>query len=211
MPKHKVTMKCIFCKRNFTKTSFLKHTQKCPEPMDGDLPLEPAYLLQVEGRYRKQYCLILSAPAGSTLAELDEILRDTWLECCGHLSSFYIDRVEYTNDPDSPEDSEMDHALGDLLEENQVFHYVYDFGSSTQLVIKVAAQTDAPAGRGVDILARNLPPEYKCDECGKTAAHISLSEEQLLCEDCFDDIEDSLPIVNSPRVGVCCYTGEEDI
>jgi hypothetical protein len=174
-------------------------------------PRKQAFLLTVEGRYRKQYCLILSASAGSTLAELDEILRGTWLECCGHLSCFYLDRVEYTHDPDSPEDLDMDYALGDLLEEGQVFHYVYDFGSSTELLIKVVAQTAAPEGRGVEILARNLPPENKCDVCGNTAAYISLSGEQLLCEDCFDDNEDSLPITNSPRVGVCCYTGEEDI
>jgi hypothetical protein len=34
-------------------------------------------------------------------------------------------------------------------------------------------------------------------------------ETNAYCDTCSDDNDDFLPIVNSPRVGVCGYTGDE--
>jgi hypothetical protein len=65
-------------------------------------------------------------------------------------------------------------------------------------------------------MARNDPPEYLCDLCDKPATQICTmclyKDEGLLCEahakthKCGDEM--FLPVVNSPRVGVCGYSGD---
>src|SRR5260370_19281758 len=55
----------------------------------------------------------LELPANATLADLDDFLRDTWLECCGHLSEFTIKDVSYSS---VPEDS-WDGGVGLFAEE----------------------------------------------------------------------------------------------
>jgi hypothetical protein len=44
----------------------------------------------------------LEVPADATLTDLDEFLRETWVECCEHLSAFRIAGVSYVSydDPD---------------------------------------------------------------------------------------------------------------
>ncbi len=41
------------------------------------------------------YWLDVEIRASATLQTLDRFLRDTWLECCGHLSQFIIGHVDY--------------------------------------------------------------------------------------------------------------------
>ena len=69
------------------------------------------------------------------------------------------------------------------------------------------------------VMARNEPPAFVCRICGKPATQVSSTddfdslEEAALCESCAEKEENSdelLPLVNSPRVGVCAYTGEDD-
>jgi hypothetical protein len=67
-----------------------------------------------------------------------------------------------------------------------------------------------------EILARNVPPEIFCDLCGKALAVEIRTECQWegsggLCQSCAEEHECAeemrLPVVNSPRTGVCSYTG----
>lgn len=51
--------------------------------------------LVVEGRGLPMYWMHLEVSTGVTLADLDQFLRETWLECCGHLSAFEIGRQRY--------------------------------------------------------------------------------------------------------------------
>jgi len=70
------------------------------------------------------------------------------------------------------------------------------------------------------IMARNEPPELVCHLCGQPATSVASSvseyeslEETALCKDCAEkseDIEGLLPLVNSPRVGVCGYSGYDE-
>jgi hypothetical protein len=46
--------------------------------------------LLVEGLYLPMYWMHIEIPANATLQDLDDFLRQIWLECCGHLSSFEI-------------------------------------------------------------------------------------------------------------------------
>jgi hypothetical protein len=65
----------------------------------------------------------------------------------------------------------------------------------------------------VTILARNVSPAFACRVCGKFATQVASGgyydmEDEVYCNECARKKRvDTLPIVNSPRVGVCGYTG----
>jgi hypothetical protein len=48
--------------------------------------------LQVATRYPSGYWLHLHADERATFKTLDTFLRKLWLECCGHMSEFFIGR-----------------------------------------------------------------------------------------------------------------------
>lgn len=62
----------------------------------------------------------------------------------------------------------------------------------------------------------NHPPDIPCHLCGKPATQVWVegrySDEGWLCDGCVAaedyDGEILLPVVNSPRMGVCGYTGQ---
>ena len=96
------------------------------------------------------------------LRVLDQFLRDTWLECCGHLSAFYIQGKEYS--PGSRVNT------GRILSQGMQFYHRYDFGSMTDLTLRVMSQGDASDGAsGIRVLARNDPPEIPCFKCGASS------------------------------------------
>jgi hypothetical protein len=97
-------------------------------------------------------------------------------------------------------------------------NYVYDFGSSTELMVKVLGKCQGPKKEGgiIEVLARNEAPTILCDECDKNIAKQICTECQWydvgwLCDKCVENHECGeemmLPVVNSPRTGVCGYTG----
>jgi len=121
---------------------------------------------------------------------------------------------------DIPKEQLMDVKLGDALKVGNKFSYIYDFGTPTEIDLKVI---DKRKGTGFRILARNLPIEFKCSVCGKKAKWVCPyclfeGEDCYFCDECTKEhecYEDGLlPIVNSPRCGVCGYEGSlkyEDI
>ncbi len=93
---------------------------------------------------------------------------------------------------------------------------IYDFGSTTVLGAKVVSEFKANIkGKPITIVARNDAPEIKCEECGKMSTQVCsqciYDGAGWLCDDCSEDHECGedmmLPVVNSPRVGVCGYCG----
>jgi Zn finger protein HypA/HybF involved in hydrogenase expression len=120
-------------------------------------------------------------------------------------------------------EQDMDVEIGKELKVGQKIFHVYDFGSSTELALKVAAEREGVASKdddAIEIMARNNPPEIRCRECGKPATKVASGyynvEDGALCNACANtslkEYEDMfLPIVNSPRVGVCGYTGDADM
>ncbi|MCC3377585.1 hypothetical protein [Cohnella sp. REN36] len=208
---------CISCEKELSKMTVAKHLKNCPERSrdDGN---ERLFLISVQSR-SPEYWLYLEASADSTLKQLDHFLRDIWLECCGHMSLFIIENQTFSSDPDqSYGDKSMRVKLRDLLYKGMSFRHEYDMGSTTELKLKVVeerlgANRAAPA---IELLARNSAPVIYCDECGTAVAENVCSECQYdksgwLCEACSEAHECGeemlLPVVNSPRVGVCGYTG----
>jgi len=167
------------------------------------------------------YWMHLEVPADITLTTLDRFLRDTWLECCGHLSAFEIGGVRYASDAGmysgwGTDDKSMGVKLSRVLSPGQTSYYEYDFGTTTELTLKVVGEREGEAqGKAIQVLARNEPPVIPCDVCGKPATEVCAQcvydEGGWLCEECVKDHECGeemmLPVVNSPRVGMCAYAG----
>lgn len=42
-----------------------------------------------------KYRLVIEVKNTATLEDVDQFLRDIWLECCDHLSAFEIDGISY--------------------------------------------------------------------------------------------------------------------
>jgi len=163
----------------------------------------------------------LEAPAHATLEDLDAILRDLWLECCGHLSAFRIQGADYSSsgslwDVAHADGAGMDVKLDDVLTPGVKFFYEYDFGTTTELTLRLLSERQITSrGKSIRVLARNEPPFIPCDSCGKNSSRVctecAWSGEGWLCDECARqhgcDEDMLLPVVNSPRVGMCGYTG----
>mgnify|MGYP000968031788 CR=1 FL=1 len=162
---------------------------------------------------------------------MEVVIRDIWVECCGHLSAFDIEGVRYEQISDNDflwgEPAEdMSHKLKEVLEVGMEIGYEYDFGSTTELTIKVVDYYKAPEQKeNVTILSRNNPPQFVCSICGNQKATwinaFRIYDEDLFwCEECVNKLEEGeleayendvcfLPITNSPRMGVCGYEGSD--
>jgi|SRR6266571_684675 hypothetical protein len=223
--------KCSFCQAEFSKSGMTRHLETCKqrEPAEARTGSRQKaqetkkFHLVVEGRDLPIYWMHLEVPAGTTLATLDRFLRDTWLECCGHLSAFEIGGVRYASDVgmnvdwDTGGDKSMRVHLDKVLSPGQTCYYEYDFGTTTELSLKVVSEREAEAkGKAIQVLARNDPPVILCEVCGKPATRVCAQciydDKGWLCDVCVQDHECgeemTLPVVNSPRVGMCGYTGE---
>ncbi len=138
----------------------------------------------------------------TTLRDIDEFLRDTWLECCQHLSSFHSRETLFvSNGLDSGlfgyQDPSFDHRAAWAIPPDSEAQYLYDMGRTTCLRLRVQpaperaqawlAQHDIDPGTPV---LQNLMPEL-CDSCGQEASHFRPAE--VLCTDCLP--EDPRPYV----------------
>jgi hypothetical protein len=211
--------KCSLCGGVFDKAVMGRHLNACKQKTRASgakRARKTAFHLLVEGRYQPEYWMHLEAPAGATLETLDRFLRDIWLECCGHMSEFEIDGTRYSVEPMDMDDEFMDVKLSEVFSPGMKLDHIYDFGSTTHLRLKVISEDQSDlAGRKIRVLARNEPPVIPCGNCGKPAtkvcANCAYSEEGWLCTECAAKHECGeemfLPVVNSPRTGVCGYTG----
>jgi hypothetical protein len=217
---------CLLCQGTFSGAGMSRHLEACrkkhpPEEADPSRRAR-VFHLRIEGQYRPDYWLHVEVEAKSTLADIDQFLRDLWLECCGHVSAFRIDDQSYVSHlMDDFREKDMRVSLDKVFAPKTLFTYLYDFGSSTRLAGRVVSEGDG-AGRlePVRLLARNHPPEIPCGVCGKPAELLcpfcSYEPKGWMCKACArkhtcPDVEPELylPVVNSPRVGVCAYTGQD--
>lgn len=99
--------------------------------------------------------------------------------------------------------------------------YEYDFGSPTLLLITTMARYPFKADQPIVLLSRNEPLKLLCQTCRKEPATQTCTahhweEDSLFCPKCakkhakkcpdFGDYA-AMPVVNSPRMGVCGYEG----
>ncbi len=205
---------CLLCKAKYTGNGMTKHLQTCLSKnlektlKQRNIKAQPFLHVLVKGNYSPDYWIHLKVSCNAKLKNIDQFLRDIWLECCGHMSSFSYAGKELG----------MGRRLGDVLSPGMELLHEYDFGTTTELLIKVLAVHEGPMQKRkpIEVLARNAPPEIPCDQCRESLAVEICTECQWdgagwLCEACAEEHECAedmrLPLVNSPRAGVCGYTG----
>jgi hypothetical protein len=106
------------------------------------------------------------------------------------------------------------------LHKGLVLDYEYDFGTSTELRITVMDEYPIKAEKKIVLLSRNEPLKIMCSVCRKVPAILICTSciydgEAMYCDKCAkkhekkcNDFADySMPVVNSPRMGLCGYTG----
>jgi hypothetical protein len=207
MPNQPSKGHCYICGKEFGKQVIKNHIAKTH---DEEKAAQKCLLLKVEGAYDKNYWLYLDMPVQSKLIELDDFLRKIWLECCGHLSAFRITSREIP----------MNTTIGKVhtLVNEHPIEYEYDFGSTTYLLVTIIGEISRPKQKdAIRLLARNNPPVFTCADCEQEAVYMhpfsECEEDAFFCEDCGNEHKEAemlMPVTNSPRMGVCGYTGEMD-
>ena len=198
---------CGLCEARVGKAAMGRHLRTCLEGTSGGARSR-ILLLRAQAVGVPMYWLDVAANPHAKLKALDDLLRGVWLECCGHLSEFSAGprhKVGMTRT--------IDEVLG--LSGSRL-DYVYDFGSSTELVVSHSGVIEAAPEKGVRVVARNEAPVWPCDVCGRPASVVCVEclydgrgfccETHALAHPCGQDM--LAPVVNSPRMGVCGYTGE---
>lgn len=209
---------CELCGVKLSKRAMLGHLAGCAFGAD---PTKGAMVVQLRVDVpRTDYWLDLDVLAHASLRDLDRFLRAIWLECCSHLSEFTIGTAHYAAIVDrefgAPHERSMNARISTALRNaGKDFSYEYDFGSTTRLRLTPVADRYAASRKApVRLLARNDAPVWPCTVCGSEAASIYCNydgESAFVCaaheaEHEYSE-ETMLPVVNSPRMGVCGYTG----
>lgn len=203
--------KCFYCEQVLSQKEIVKHLAK--------------HLAEKEktesGTKTQTYCHIV-AEAGimflhllvkgtASMKVIDTFLRDIWLECCGHLSGF---RKGW-------EEIGMSKKVQNIFANKEKLIYDYDYGSTTRLSLKGLKNYELNEKSTIILLSRNEPLQIMCSTCGKEPAVCMCStccweKEAFFCRKCAkkhekecEDFADysEMPVVNSPRMGVCGYTG----
>lgn len=231
---------CRVCGRLLGKLQATNHIKACWKQRLAAASSKAArrwFHLVIEGRHSPEYWMHLQAPANGTFGDLDGVLRAIWLECCDHMSGFEFPVKRPPRGRGSPldmramldamiqqdrtwDDDDDDQLMGDALsgklQPGAVFSYKYDYGSTTDLKLRVAGEYAAPALKGgIKLLARNEPPHIPCVVCQKPATKLcqdcGYGTDAAFCDICVRkhkcDPEMLVPVVNSPRTGVCAYCG----
>jgi hypothetical protein len=210
---------CVFCGKRSSRGGMSRHLQACPERKAAiraaeEKGGEPETLihLQLQDAAGGSFWLHLEMRGSATLKKLDEYLRAIWLECCGHLSKF-------SRGGWGTPDVAVSRKAQDVLSEGVTLTHIYDFGDSSETLVKVvAAREGRPLdGHPIKLMARNEMPAITCAECDRPGARLCIEcmyegPDAVLCEahaasHPHQDYGEPLPLVNSPRLGLCGYEG----
>lgn len=220
---------CVYCRREMTRSGLARHLGACTKRLEVIAAADKQrgrkqtlYHLQVQDAWDGSYWLHLEMRGNATLEDLDFYLRAIWLECCGHLSAFEIEPVRYTqlfyDGMAIGIEKSMRVQVQKLFAPGMRIPYEYDFGTTSELVIKVVGTREGkPTSQyPIVLMGRNKFDPRTCDECDQPAA--------WLCTECVWEHDSSsvfcgaharehehedmlMPIVNSPRTGMCGYDG----
>jgi hypothetical protein len=214
--------KCQYCGEEAAKSGMARHLAKCDKRADsiqavasGIQPEETIWHVRVQDAYGKDFWLDMEMRGSASLTTLDKYLRAIWLECCGHLSKFTVGGWGGYDIGKSRKADDVFRKETDLL-------HLYDFGTTSETEIHVisARRGRATTKHPIALMARNNMPERICQECDKPAAYLCMEcliegdeeGEWFLCEEHAEEhphneYGEPVPLVNSPRLGMCGYDG----
>jgi hypothetical protein len=203
--------RCLYCSEMVSQRSIVTHLKKHLQKIEKENPStkQTAFLISIKDAEMFLQVLI---KGDATFEVLDNFLRDIWMECCGHLSSFYTQNGEIS----------FTKKMKDVLEPKLKLNYDYDFGSTTTVMLQVADSFKINMKEKILLLSRNEPLKIMCRQCHQQPAssicmvHVYDEGEGFYCGQCAEkhaeECEDfadyaEMPVVNSPRMGVCGYEG----
>lgn len=226
---------CKFCGKEYTRSGILRHLGTCKnrkKKLENESVKKRCkyFTIAIWGKYTKDYWIILETSENTALKELDKFIREIWVECCGHLSAFTINGIQYESNPSTDRfwgisSKNMNYRLKDVIDVGDAILYEYDFGSITELVLNIHSVREGDKRNSeIVILSRNNPPKIICSNCEQNNATwvnpLAYCEgtpfwcDECLHKECSEDEEDEydwpeffLPVCNSPRMGVCGYEG----
>lgn len=212
--------KCAYCGHETTKGGMAKHLSSCPERKKAISKAESRagkgetlYHLRAQPAGGGEFWLDLEMRGSATLQDLDYYLREIWLECCGHMSQFSVGGWRGN-------EISLKKRIDEVFKPKTELTHIYDFGTSSETLIKTMGTREgkATSSRPIALMARNLMPEVECKECAQAATHICLEclyegeDSWMLCAEHaedhpHDEYGEPMPLVNSPRMGMCGYGG----
>lgn len=200
--------KCIFCNQIFSQKTLTKHLAthlNNKEKEDRNLGAETYCHILVEDGVMFLHLLVKGS---LTMKKIDSFLKDIWLDCCGHMSNFGHSNFKIA----------MSHKVEDVFSSKVKIYHHYDYGDTTEVYLRGVKNYQLKFSESIILLSRNEPLKLICAVCGNHPAQdiciscnwdfycASCSElHEKECED-FSDYA-KMPVVNSPRMGVCGYTG----
>ena len=192
---------CLGCLKTLNTKGARTHLKNCitrAETPKGRTP-KPMLLVSATARYddtKTVYALYTLMPKNATLRDIDELIRETWLECCWHLRSFDSGGTHFVSEGFDTslfdyDDPSFDHRAAWAIPPGTEAEYQYDMGDTTHLTVRVEpapeqawawlARHEIDSG---DPVLRNLMPEL-CDNCGQEASHFR--PEETLCTGCIPE------------------------
>jgi hypothetical protein len=217
---------CQYCGEEATRSGMVKHLAKCDKRAQKiqaagsrRRPEETLWHVRAQEPYAKEFWLDLEMRGAATLETLDSYLRAIWLECCGHLSKFTVGGWHGY-------DVSKSRKADDVFTRETTLLHLYDFGTTSETEIQViSSRTGRVVTRHpIELMARNNMLEMLCKECSRPAAFLCIeclyetddeSGSWFLCaehaeEHPHDEYGEPVPLVNSPRLGMCGYEGPAD-
>jgi hypothetical protein len=214
---------CGYCGRETTRAHMARHLDSCEKRLaavaEADAHPGPSRLLlhvQVRDAFGGDFWLNLEMDGSAPLKKLDAYLRAIWLECCGHLSAFQAGGWGGRR-------MAMSERAERVLLPGVELTHVYDMGEeSVTLLRSVGTRHGKPLTRyPIALMARNDLPPSACQTCGEPAAQycrecrVERDRPGFLCarharRHTHRAYGPLLPLVNSPRFGMCGYEGPAD-
>lgn len=196
---------CAQCKEIVTKRSAVKHIESCYFALSKKI--NDCFLVKIFDQSNIFWMYLAVSLHNCTLGDLDNFLRTIWLECCGHMSEFDIEKKS------------MNNTIGKVFHPGFTCSYEYDFGTTTYLYVEVIGLYRCDVPKKIKLLMRNEMPAAVCNVCRKDNPRYVCAECQwVMCtkkcakkhnNEC-DEVS-LLPFVNSPRTGECGYEGPAKI
>jgi hypothetical protein len=215
---------CTYCGRVLTRSGMAKHLVTCAErrarvsEADGtSAHRELLFLMEIRDASTGWFWLFLEVSGDATMGVIDKYLRAIWLECCGHSSQWFVGAAW------SGRKVAMTARAASVFRDRVELSHVYDSGDTTVTKARIIGTRSGvtTTGRPISLMARNGAPMIQCNQCDRPAEWLCL---QCVHEDGNDgglcgihreshpheDYGHPLPVVNSPRMGICGYEGPSD-
>lgn len=213
---------CQYCGTEVTRSTAPKHLTTCNERKSAlkgkasskrSIFKDQVYYLRAEATYLPEFWLDLEIPGYATLKDLDQYLRAIWLECCGHMSAFFMSGW---GTPQLAKEG----FISDIFRHRAKIMHVYDFGTESWTTLKRISIREGrlATNQPISLMVRNKLPDVRCIECGGSAKWLCMQcvvEEDVMGFLCqkhtkshdHEEYGKPLKVVNSPRLGLCGYTG----